>query len=115
MNDDPIELYCLCADWCGTCRDFRALFEAQQAPGVRLAWVDIEDEAEALGDLDIETFPTLLLAAQGQVRFFGPVLPNSAALRQLLQRAAELPPAGAAVQALWQRLRELANAHKFGR
>ena len=38
---------CLCAGWCGTCRDYRALFDAlaQAHPEVRFEWVDIEDES----------------------------------------------------------------------
>ncbi len=31
---------------------------------MRFAWVDIEDESELVGDLDIEDFPTLLLARE---------------------------------------------------
>ena len=31
-------------------------------PAVRFVWIDIEDEAEVAGDLDVETFPTLLVA-----------------------------------------------------
>ena len=32
---------CLCADWCGTCRDYRNLFEALAPahPGVRFVWL----------------------------------------------------------------------------
>lgn len=55
---------CLCADWCGVCREWRDAFERTAAAhsGLRFAWVDVEDEAEAMGDVDIETFPTLLIA-----------------------------------------------------
>ena len=56
---------CLCAAWCGTCREYRATFEALSggfAGEADFAWVDVEDEADALGDLDIENFPTLLIA-----------------------------------------------------
>jgi len=45
-------------------------------PGHRYRWIDIEDEADAIGDIDVETFPTLLVAFQGQVLFAGPVLPR---------------------------------------
>jgi thiol-disulfide isomerase/thioredoxin len=77
---------CLCADWCGTCRDYRAIFDtlAQAHPGVRFVWVDIEDEADLVGDLDVETFPTLLIADGGAVRFLGPLLPQAGVLNRLL-------------------------------
>ena len=78
---------CLCADWCGTCRDYRALFDALAPayPGVRFVWVDIEDEADVAGDLDVETFPTLLIAAGQTARFLGPLLPQAGVLSRLIE------------------------------
>lgn len=79
---------CLCADWCGTCREFAHGFTqaAQAHPGLTFRWVDIEDEANAIGDLDIETFPTLVIGARdGGVRFAGPVLPQAGQIGRLLQ------------------------------
>ncbi len=79
---------CLCAQWCGTCRDFRAAFERETArAGVASAWVDIEDEPEVLGPLEIETFPALLIARGEAVAFFGTVTPQPAALARLLRSA----------------------------
>ena len=78
---------CLCADWCGTCRDYRALFDALAPayPGVRFVWVDIEDEADVAGDLDLETFPTLLIADGQTARFLGPLLPQAGVLSRLIE------------------------------
>ena len=77
---------CLCAAWCGTCRDYRPLFEQVAAahPHLAFRWVDIEDEADALGDLDIDTFPTLVVGA-GAVQFAGPVLPQAGQIERLLK------------------------------
>lgn len=77
---------CLCAEWCGVCRQWRQAFDAAAAerPGVRFAWVDVEDEAEAMGDVDVETFPTLLVAPAGRPMFFGPVLPAAGQFERLL-------------------------------
>jgi hypothetical protein len=51
-------------------------------------WIDIEDEADLLGDLDVETFPTLLVAHGVQVRFFGPLEPQPETVRRMLLAAA---------------------------
>jgi thioredoxin-like negative regulator of GroEL len=77
---------CLCAEWCGVCREWRAAFEraAAEHEGVHFAWIDVEDEAAAMGDVDIETFPTLLIADDGRPVFFGPVLPSAAQFSRLL-------------------------------
>ena len=80
---------CLCADWCGTCRDYRADFErAVQAPaGLDGVWIDIEDEAELVGAIDVQNFPTLLIARGDEVLFFGPVTPHLSTLTRLMQAA----------------------------
>jgi len=48
-------------------------------------WLDIEDEAHALGDVDVETFPTLLIGDARAPRFAGAVLPQAGHLGRLLQ------------------------------
>ncbi|MFZ5526590.1 MAG: thioredoxin family protein [Pseudomonadota bacterium] len=82
-----LDVICLCADWCGTCREYEAVFDAlQQAhPQHRYRWIDIEDEAELAGDVDVETFPTLMLAHGGQVLFAGPVLPRQGDAQRLVE------------------------------
>ncbi len=84
-------LVCLCAEWCGTCRDYRPLFDevAARHAGLQVGWVDIEDEADFVGDVEVETFPTLLIAdvtAGGVVvRFFGPLTPHAQTLARLVE------------------------------
>lgn len=77
---------CLCAAWCGTCGQYRPLFDALACahPGVRFEWVDIEDDADIAGDLDVETFPTLLIADGHRALFLGPLLPQAPVLARLL-------------------------------
>lgn len=78
---------CLCAEWCGTCRDYRPTLQtvAAELSQHAFAWIDIEDEAELAGEIDIETFPTLLILDGPQVLFYGPLLPGAEALRRLLR------------------------------
>lgn len=82
-----LDVVCLCAAWCGTCREYEATFaELQQAlPQHRYRWIDIEDEADFVGDVDVETFPTLLVTWQGQVMFAGPVLPRLGDAQRLIE------------------------------
>lgn len=78
---------CLCAEWCGTCRDYRAPLKtvAAECPEHAFAWIDVEDDSELADEVDIETFPTLLILNGPQVLFYGPVLPGAEALRRLLR------------------------------
>ena len=84
---------CLCAEWCGVCREWREPFEQLAAahPDLHFAWIDVEDEAQAMGDMDIETFPTMLVARGDSPRFFGPVQPSAAQLSRLLASLVEGP------------------------
>ena len=52
-------------------------------------WLDIEDDADAVGDLDIENFPTLLIGRDGNVLYFGTMLPHPGHLRRILETFAE--------------------------
>ena len=57
---------------------------AREHPDARFVWVDVEDQSELAGDLDVETFPTLLIADRTQARFLGPLLPQAPVLARLL-------------------------------
>lgn len=93
---------CLCAAWCGTCNEYRAVFAAQAAarPELRFVWVDIEDESDALApfDLDIENFPTVLVARGDELRFLGTLLPHAATLNRTIEAAQRAALAGMAVE-----------------
>ena len=94
-NESPTPLHLtvasLCAEWCGTCRDYRADFEravqAQAGAGIEGVWIDIEDEAELVGAIDVENFPTLLIARGDEVLFFGTVTSHLSTLTRLMQAA----------------------------
>jgi thioredoxin 1 len=69
---------CLCAAWCGTCGSYRAAFDALAARHAdkTFVWIDIEDQADVVGDLDVDNFPTLLIQHDDTVAFFGTMLPD---------------------------------------
>lgn len=86
---------CLCAEWCGVCRDYRHGFAqvtaAVQAdhPQAQFVWLDIEDDADLLHPLDdVDDFPTLLIAVAGVPRFFGPITPQPQTLERLVRSLA---------------------------
>jgi thioredoxin 1 len=86
----PLLVACLCAQWCGTCGAYRPVFDAlgkELGAQTQFVWVDIEDQAEALGDVDVEDFPTLLVARGDAVLFLGPLTPQPATLARLLRSA----------------------------
>jgi thiol-disulfide isomerase/thioredoxin len=78
---------CLCAAWCGTCTAYRNTFEelAARHPDKCFIWIDIEDNADVVGELDVENFPTLLIQHGEQVAFFGTMLPDIALAHRLVQ------------------------------
>ena len=84
-----VHVACLCAAWCRTCESYQQVFEAACAElpqdGLHVRWIDIEDEADLIDDLDIETFPTLLIADDAHVRFAGPLTPQPQTLRRVLR------------------------------
>ncbi|XYJ09027.1 thioredoxin family protein [Telluria sp. B2] len=95
IDGDRWVVACLCAAWCGTCGGYRAAFDSLAArhPDKVFVWIDIEDQADVVGDLDVENFPTLLLQREDTVAFFGTMLPDAAVAERLLLAQAELPPA----------------------
>jgi thioredoxin-like negative regulator of GroEL len=82
---------CLCAQWCRACNDYQAVFAGMAAtmgqshPETQFVWIDVEDQADLVGDLDIDTFPTLLVGDGDGVRFLGAVTPQADVLSRLLE------------------------------
>ena len=90
---EPVHVACLCAAWCRLCEGYARVFHPvlqalrTQHPGVVVHWIDIEDEADLVGDLDVETFPTLVVADARQVRFAGTITPQPDTLQRVLRAA----------------------------
>ncbi len=117
----PLWVACLCAGWCRTCDGYAPVLQSVAAeftaadPALKLRWVDVEDESDLVGDLDVETFPTLAVLDERRVRFFGPLTPQPETLRRTLRATlrewdagAAARPAAPAVEAFAARLRAAA-------
>lgn len=101
LAQDRLVVACLCAAWCGTCASYRAAFDelASRHPDKYFLWVDIEDHADLVGDLDVENFPTLLIQRHEHVAFFGTMLPDPNVAHRLIAAQAELSDEDLARQA----------------
>ena len=79
---------CLCAAWCDTCVAYRPGFLALAGrfPRAEFRWVDIEDDAEAVEDIDVENFPTILVRRGEETLFHGVMLPHHEHLQRLLEK-----------------------------
>jgi thiol-disulfide isomerase/thioredoxin len=87
IKSPELLIACLCADWCGACREYKPLFDslAHKFPNVRFLWVDVEDEADLIDPIEVEDFPTILIAKVQNPLFFGTVLPHIETLERLIQ------------------------------
>lgn len=90
----PLLVACLCAAWCGVCGEYRSRFDQVHAaikadhPQAQFVWLDVEDEADLLHPLDVDDFPTLLIAKDHVPLFFGPLTPQAQTLERLVRNAA---------------------------
>ncbi len=82
---------CFCALWCHTCEEYREGFFALAAefPQARFAWLDIEDDADEVGELEVENFPTIRITRGKAQLFFGPLPPQHEHLRRLVRAMLE--------------------------
>ena len=116
---DPARLVVvsLCAEWCDTCKEFRSAFEsiASTRPDASFVWIDIEDDSDIAGDIDIENFPTLAIYRGEAVLHFGISLPQQGTVARLIDAMMERRDASGdvpqAVAALPQSLRKNALAN----
>ncbi len=78
---------CLCAGWCSSCAAWHSAFTdlAQEFAGDCFVWIDIEEHADLIAEVEVETLPVLLVQAADEVpRFLGPIEPRAAMVRSLL-------------------------------
>lgn len=105
-----IEVAFICATWCATCREFLPQVQrlADANPHASFLALDVEADADLLGDIDVDDFPTLVVAHPRGVLYYGPTVPQVPVVQRLLddllgRDAAPLDSAEA--QELGQRIR----------
>ena len=115
VNDEWV-VACLCAEWCGSCREYEIAFKqlAERHPLARFVWIDIEDQADVVGDFDVDNFPTLLIQRGNIVTFFGAMEPDIRLAERILTTHQAKPDADLRAEAVaneqhrtWQRDYEL--------
>ena len=99
---------CFCAAWCDTCDGVRTALEriaARDENGTYI-WLDIEDDAALVDEIEIENFPTLAVYRDGGPLFFGVSLPQEGVIARTLHalasgdsRTVEVPDAVARLPA----------------
>ena len=103
---------CFCAAWCDTCDGVRAALEriAARDAANMYVWLDIEDDAALVGDIEIENFPTLAVYRGGKPLFFGVSPPQEGVIARTLAafgsadaKSAEVPAAVAELGARLER------------
>jgi thioredoxin 1 len=82
----PLLVVAFCAAWCNTCDEFGEGYAALAAAraDATFVWLDIEDDADVAGDVDIENFPTIAIYRDGRAIHFGVSLPQAALVGRLL-------------------------------
>lgn len=88
----------LCAAWCDTCNEFRATLErlAQARPNMLFVWLDIEDDSDICGDIEVENFPTLAIYRGERLLHYGVSLPLEGTVSRLIDEIAARTDIGAA-------------------
>ena len=89
-TDRSLVVISLCAAWCHTCGEFREAFEriAVERGDVQVVCLDIEDDHEICGDIDVENFPTLAVFRGDVPVHFGVSTPQEATLARLIDELA---------------------------
>lgn len=87
MSGPEFSVTCLCAEWCDTCVEYRPGFLALAGrfPRAGFRWLDIEDQAEEVGEREVENFPTIEIRRGAELLFYGVMLPRHEHLARLLE------------------------------
>ena len=88
MSRPEFSVTCLCAEWCDTCVEYRPGFLAlaERFRRAEFRWLDIEDQAEEVGEREVENFPTIEIRRGAELLFYGVMLPRHEHLARLLEK-----------------------------
>ncbi len=92
---------CLCAQWCGICRGWREAFgelareSGALLPGSRWLWVDVESQADALGEFEPENFPVLAVQRGARLLYCAALPQQAGNWRRMVQSLGALDEAQA--------------------
>jgi len=86
-NEEGFLIACFCAEWCGTCREYKDGFDSLKTtfPYATFMWVDVEEAPAWIDNFDVENFPTILIQRNELVVFYGVMLPHHSQLRRLIK------------------------------
>lgn len=87
-NQHKLTIWCLCAEWCVICREFKTTFSNVQMeqPQHDWRWIDVEDHDEALSDVDVQGFPSIVIkSGASQWCFAGTIEPRIDTLLRLIR------------------------------
>lgn len=86
LNERQFLVVGLCAAWCGTCKEFRDGFQSLAAihPDSAFVWLDVEDDAALVGDIEVENFPVLAIFRGARLLHFGVSVPQRGVVARLL-------------------------------
>ena len=106
-----LTIWCLCAEWCVICREFKPTFLNLQSihPKHQWRWIEIEDHDEDFSDIVLQGFPSIVIASStGQWCFAGTIEPRMETLLRIVRSslAGELR-LSASDEKHWQVLLEL--------
>ncbi len=88
MSAREFTVACLCAEWCDTCREYRPLFFslASRFPQAEFVWLDVEDDAQETGYVEIDNFPTIRVKRGDASLFEGVMTPHPEHLARMLEK-----------------------------
>lgn len=76
----------LCADWCDNCDEWKSQFiSLTLAEKQHKIWLDIDDHADMIADIDTSILPVLVIYKTNKIAFCGAVRPDLVTVSTLIR------------------------------